>query len=152
MDCFYENGLQFSCTRCSRCCRHVSGYVFLSKSDIVALHTHIDMSEEEFLNEYCRAVDYGQEVRISLKEKANFDCIFWSAEADGCQVYPVRPLQCQSYPFWSQILTPIGWKNEANSCPGINTGKMYSAQEIEEILKLREKNPFIILQKGKHHE
>ena len=34
---FYSDGLRFECTRCSRCCRHTPGYVFLSENDVERL-------------------------------------------------------------------------------------------------------------------
>ncbi len=34
---FYGRGLRFECTRCSRCCRHNPGYVFLSPVDLARL-------------------------------------------------------------------------------------------------------------------
>ena len=34
---FYDDGLQFECARCSYCCRHEPGYVFLSDNDLDAM-------------------------------------------------------------------------------------------------------------------
>jgi Fe-S-cluster containining protein len=143
---FIEQGLQFGCTRCSACCRHESGYVFLSKADIVRLHQHLNISEEEFLTRYCRVVPMATETRVSLIEQANHDCVFWHNDTNGCMVYDARPLQCQSYPFWPQILTPENWLAEGFSCPGIGQGKRYSYEEILAILARRDSEPLIALQ------
>jgi len=49
---------------------------------------------------YCKPVDIGLATTLSLKEKHNHDCIF--LESTGCRVYPARPAQCRTYPFWEQ--------------------------------------------------
>ncbi|MDR3247725.1 MAG: YkgJ family cysteine cluster protein, partial [Treponema sp.] len=41
---FYANGLRFSCTRCSSCCRYESGYVFLSPEDVDVLAKAQDLA------------------------------------------------------------------------------------------------------------
>ncbi len=55
-----------------------------------------------------------------------------------CAIYPVRPSQCRSWPFWPEnILSPEDWQNTAVKCPGINTGKLYTFEEIESIHPVR---------------
>ena len=102
-DGFARGGLRFECTRCSRCCRHTPGYVFLSSADVTRLAKSQKLGEKDFLAQYCRTVDCGLARRFSLEEKANLDCIFW--ENGGCSVYEARPLQCRSFPFWSALVT-----------------------------------------------
>lgn len=145
MACFYEDGLQFSCTRCSACCRHTSGYVFLSKSDIMRAAECLQVSEEQFLEQYCRQVDMGTEIRVSLREQENMDCIFWSQEIAGCRIYTHRPWQCQSYPFWSQLLSETAWDLEKKSCPGIGSGRVYTRDEIDKIQEVRDLEPLLKL-------
>jgi Fe-S-cluster containining protein len=139
---FYDDGLQFECTRCSYCCRHEPGFVFLSEIDLKAMVDELCISEEEFINTYCTKVDIGFFNRLSLAEKKNHDCIFWSEE--GCRVYKARPLQCRSYPFWTQVVEDKdSWDEEAISCPGISQGTKHSKEEIEEWLKKRKNDPLI---------
>jgi len=42
--------------------------------------------------------------RYSLKEiefeRRNYACIFFDTVSRRCQIYQVRPIQCQRYPFW----------------------------------------------------
>lgn len=138
---WYSQGLRFQCTRCSRCCRHDSGYVFLSNRDIQLLCKHFSLSKHDFIQKYCQKVDFGFATRISLKEKDNFDCLFW--EDGACSVYPVRPLQCRAYPFWShQIATPQQWQELKDECPGVNVGPLHSREKIEEWLYKRRNEPF----------
>jgi len=122
-------GLPFTCSRCSLCCRGESGFVFLSEGDLDALARSQGLPRDEFAAVYCRWVDGedGREV-LSLKEKANFDCILWNS---GCSVYGARPLQCRAYPFWPRnVETPEAWSLTAEECPGINGGEYHSPEEI----------------------
>jgi len=139
---FYKEGLNFQCTRCSKCCRHDPGYVFLSKNDIVRLSSLLKINKEEFLEKYCKTVNLGILKRISLIEKKNNDCIFW--DNGGCTIYDQRPLQCKTYPFWSSVLnSPEDWEVLGRNCPGVNKGKHYTAKEIEEKLVMRRVDPLI---------
>ncbi|MDR2742825.1 MAG: YkgJ family cysteine cluster protein [Treponema sp.] len=141
-DSFYAQGLCFSCTRCSACCRFEPGYVFLSKTDADILAGLLGMEYNEFIKTYCRWINgYGGKSRLSLKEKANYDCIFWKA---GCTVYEGRPRQCRTFPFWPEILSSgEAWDTAALSCPGIGRGKRYSRLYIESLLKERQRDPVI---------
>jgi hypothetical protein len=133
---FYGSGLRFECTRCSRCCRHTPGYVFLSPSDLDALAAAVGVDREEFLRVYCRHVDVGLAGRVSLKEKANLDCVLW--ENEGCSVYEARPLQCRAFPFWNACVSSREeWERHATQCPGIGKGAVHSRREIERWLARR---------------
>ncbi|MCL2706075.1 MAG: YkgJ family cysteine cluster protein [Spirochaetaceae bacterium] len=139
---FYKEGLYFQCARCSKCCRHDPGYVFLSKNDLIALSSLLKINKEEFLKKYCKIVNLGILRRISLIEKKNNDCIFW--DNGGCTIYDQRPLQCKTYPFWSSVLnSPEDWEVLGRNCPGVNTGKHYTRKEIEEKLAMRRLDPLI---------
>lgn len=126
---FYEKGLKFSCTQCSHCCRHESGFVYLSKIDLTNLCECFTLKEKDFIKKYCRIVEYYSNMQVlCLKEKANFDCILWD---NGCTAYTARPTQCSTYPFWSFLLKDKkAWDDEATECPGINQGKNHSKSEI----------------------
>ncbi len=126
---FYSNGLNFSCKQCSACCRHDPGFVYLSQEDLSNLCVLFSLSQDDFIRQYCRVVPYydGTEV-LCLQEKSNYDCIFWE---NGCKVYPARPIQCSTYPFWTFILeSKTSWDKESDSCPGINSGNLLKNDEI----------------------
>jgi len=146
-DTFYENGLRFECTRCSRCCRHTPGYVFLSSKDVDLLAKSTGISHDILIESYCRRIDLGLATRISLKEKANFDCIFW--ENGGCVQYLARPLQCRSFPFWSGcVASREEWDLHARQCPGMNKGPLHGRHEIDEWLARRSAEPLLEVQGG----
>ncbi len=133
---FYSQGLRFECTRCSACCRHTPGYVFLSPADLARMSAFLGVDGTEFRRSYCRQVSFGPASRVSLTEKPNLDCVFW--EAGGCAVYEARPLQCRSFPFWSsQLGSRADWKECGQRCPGVGKGRLHGRAEIEHWLKLR---------------
>jgi Fe-S-cluster containining protein len=130
---FYVDGLNFSCIRCSSCCRHESGFVFLSEKDLLSLERALSLLRPQFIALYCRWVRSGSLQLLSLKEKSNYDCIFWK---DACSVYHARPLQCRSFPFWESILSSSDtWEAATLSCPGIGSGRHYSVAEIDAWIK-----------------
>ena len=140
---FYHEGLRFSCKRCSACCRFEAGYVFLSLEDSSRLENHLCLDNEQFLKNYCRWVplDNGKN-QLSLKERENFDCIFWSE--DGCSAYEARPLQCRAFPFWRSILeSKKYWETTAQGCPGIGFGTLHSKDIINNWLTQRQLEPII---------
>jgi len=92
-----------------------------------------------FVERYCRWVDLGQGLVLSLREKKNNDCIFWDG---GCTVYSHRPVQCRAYPFWEgPLASKEKWAWEGRFCPGINRGKLHNKDEIEKALADRRTNP-----------
>ena len=139
---FYTSGLRFSCKRCSSCCRHESGYVFLSEKDLKKLILELNTDKNSFIKSYCRWVVNRQgSESLSLKEKSNNDCILWDS---GCTVYQARPLQCRTFPFWKSVLSSSGvWEATAGACPGMNTGRLYSIDEIEKKLLKQSEEPVI---------
>jgi len=119
--------LDFSCNRCSNCCRNEPGSVYLTKKDIDNLSTFLILSKNEFVKEYCRTVIKDDKKVLALLEKTNYDCIFWN---NGCIIYEKRPLQCVTYPYWS-ILVENGdyWKHEKRRCSGIDKKGNLSVEE-----------------------
>ena len=139
---FYASGLKFSCRRCSACCRHEAGFVFLSQKDAEKLAARLKMDMGGFIKTYCRWVkDWRGEEVLSLKEKYNYDCIFWDS---GCTVYEARPLQCRTFPFWESVVSSVhGWEIAASGCPGINSGELHTEKAIGECIRLRNREPII---------
>lgn len=133
---FYSEGLYFSCKRCSVCCRYDAGSVYLSENDVKKLLLRLNMDRESFIKTYCRRVkDWKGKGLLSLKEKANYDCILWE---NGCTVYEDRPLQCRTFPFWDSILSSRkAWEQAATGCPGMNTGTRYTEKQILDYIEMR---------------
>lgn len=138
-DIFYKNGLKFSCKRCSQCCGHSPGFVYLSKTDLLKLCDFHQLSVKDFVEKYCRWADYyGGTTVLALQEKKNYDCILWN---QGCTSYEARPIQCSTYPFWSWMVNDkTAWDDVAKDCPGMNQGQLWDANYIEENKKLYDEN------------
>lgn len=138
---FYDNGLKFSCNRCSDCCRLEPGVVYLSLEDLEKLCNQFQISTGRFIETYCRWMSYydGSQV-LCLKERKNFDCILWNKDC-GCTAYGSRPVQCSTYPFWSWMLeSKESWDACSKDCPGINAkdGQLWTKEQIEEQKKAYE--------------
>ena len=144
---FYADGLYFSCLRCSNCCRYESGYVYLSENDLKRLTNELKMDLTEFIKTWCRWVPFeSTSDRLSLKEKSNYDCIFWGVVngKEGCKVYEARPLQCRAFPFWDHIvISGETWKNVNLKCPGIGKGQLHSKEQIDEWINQINNEPVI---------
>jgi Fe-S-cluster containining protein len=129
---WYKDGLRFQCTRCGNCCTGPPGYVWVNEEEVEALARFRGETVEEVTALYTRAVDS----RRSLREKANGDCVFFDRRA-GCTVYPARPRQCRTWPFWeSNVDTPGDWERTCAVCPGSGKGELISAEEITRRLKV----------------
>jgi Fe-S-cluster containining protein len=135
---FYQNGLKFFCKRCSFCCRAGPGFVFLSKTDALEISKKLGMVLEEFIQVYCRWIDWDGGARLSLKEKTSFDCVFWK---DGCSIYEARPVQCRTYPFWEEMLDSREvWECATEKCPGAGSGALVNWETIEASMELARSN------------
>lgn len=107
-----------ACEACGgHCCTGETGYIWTKYEEIDAIASFLQLSIEEFASRYLRKVKH----RYSLIEKQlssdNFACIFFDESEKRCSIYPVRPLQCRTFPFWEQF------KNNEDEvrkeCPGI---------------------------------
>ncbi|MDQ7085055.1 MAG: YkgJ family cysteine cluster protein [Sulfurovum sp.] len=107
-----------ACEACGgHCCTGESGYIWTKYPEIQNIATFVNLSVEEFATMYLRKVKH----RYSLIEKQiapnNYACIFFDESIKRCTIYPVRPLQCRTFPFWEQ------YKHEEEEvrqeCPGI---------------------------------
>ena len=129
---FYADGLRFECTQCGNCCK-IHGryaYVYLIEKDVAAMSTYLGLSEPDFLERYCEAQDGWIVVRMD--EPA---CPFLT-EDNRCRIYPVRPKQCATWPFWEENLTPEAWEGPVKECcPGIGKGELVPAEEVLRIAR-----------------
>lgn len=151
---WYANGLKFTCTQCGNCCTGGPGFVWISLEEITRLAAFLQIDEREALRKYCRKAG----TRWSLKERrtpqGNYDCIFLKdlpaprsphnelslgdpipLQRRGCSIYPVRPIQCRTWPFWeSNLSDPKMWDFASRKCPGINQGnRSFTRKQIESL-------------------
>lgn len=130
---WYKEGLQFKCTQCGNCCTGPPGYVLVNEEEIAAIAEFVSQKPHEVSALYTRR--YRGKGR-SLREKANGDCVFYEKQR-GCTIYPVRPRQCRTWPFWdSNVATPEDWQRTCQVCPGSGQGELISEEEITRRLKV----------------
>jgi Fe-S-cluster containining protein len=128
---WFEDGLHFGCTRCGHCCTGAPGFVWVNDEEEDAIADFLGEEHGRFRALYARRLDRGR----SLREKANGDCVFYSAEA-GCTIYPVRPRQCRTWPFWeSNLRSAETWAHTCRVCPGSGQGELIGADEITRRMK-----------------
>ncbi|MFK7820825.1 MAG: YkgJ family cysteine cluster protein [Planctomycetaceae bacterium] len=126
---WYKDGLKFSCTQCGDCCTGDPGVVWVYDEDIKAIAEYLDKPVGEIRLMNTRQVGN----RLSLTEFQNGDCIYFDPKTRGCQIYPVRPTQCRTWPFWrSNLESREAWDEACKGCPGAGTGQSFTQLEIDE--------------------
>ncbi|MCE5340764.1 MAG: YkgJ family cysteine cluster protein [Planctomycetaceae bacterium] len=132
-NCWYAAGLHFECQQCGNCCSGPEeGVIWIKKQEIEKLAEHLNMTPAELHKKYLRRIG----LRITIKEdQRTKDCIFLRPinGSKGCSIYNFRPAQCRTWPFWEHNLySPDDWNAAAQKCSGINKGRLYTFDEIEE--------------------
>ena len=129
---WYQDGLAFTCTMCGKCCTGEPGYVWVTDEELAAIAAFRKEPLAEVTGLYTRRAKGHR----TLREKANGDCIFYDRKT-GCTIYPVRPAQCRTWPFWeSNVQSPEAWERTTRICPGSGQGELIPAEEITRRLKV----------------
>jgi Fe-S-cluster containining protein len=144
---WYADGLRFSCTQCGNCCTGPPGYVWFNDDEADAMAAHLKIDVDTFRERYARRL-FG---RWTLDEHRNaedqFDCVFLERTDDGkalCSIYPVRPAQCRTWPFWPENLrSEKAWAKAGATCPGMTNGVSGQGNfyRIEQIRMIRDQTP-----------
>lgn len=136
---WYSGGLHFECCGCGDCCSGPGeGYIWITQPEVKFVADFLKITENKLRQEYLNRVN----LRTTIIEHASTkDCIFLK-RIDGekkCLVYPVRPNQCRTWPFWTDNLSsPGAWNKATERCNGINRGRLYSFEEIEKLKKQKQ--------------
>lgn len=133
---WYVDGLRFECAACGSCCAGpAEGYIWITAAEIARLAAFLKMDEQQVRKRYIRR----EGMRTTIAEEPRTkDCVFLTqmGKQRGCAIYPVRPNQCRTWPFWtSNLQSADHWNTAGLRCPGINHGRFYSFDEIETIRK-----------------
>lgn len=98
-----------TCQRCGACCRW-EGDVCLTDDDITAIASYLEMSEEAFIERYCRLQRNRRGLSLIDADNGNGPCCMLTES--GCRIQPVKPQQCRDFPHkWNFP----GWEQR---CPG----------------------------------
>uniref|UniRef100_A0A7S1FR63 Zinc/iron-chelating domain-containing protein n=1 Tax=Corethron hystrix TaxID=216773 RepID=A0A7S1FR63_9STRA len=115
--------LPFDCTSCGKCCRTI-GNVFMSPEELLAAAEFMNMTADRFIQVYAerKIVDPSSAKKENVlpwillrneEREQSPACVFLDEESNQCTIYPVRPVQCSTYPFWSNIMeSKMRWNEE----------------------------------------
>jgi Fe-S-cluster containining protein len=131
---WYADGLHFACQPdCGKCCtRHGDyDYVYLEREDVARLASHFGMPIREFRSRWTKRDD-GHTI-LKMDGPA---CPF--LDGSRCTVYPARPRQCDSFPFWPENLkSRERWDELGTFCPGVGKGDFIPLHVIRQNLRGR---------------
>jgi Fe-S-cluster containining protein len=133
---WYKKGLSFQCTGCGRCCTGSPGAVWVSEEEVQTIADSLGISAEEFCKKYTRMLGDRRALIEKKPKNGDYDCIF--LQGKQCQIYSVRPKQCQTFPWWKENLaSKKDWEDLAKECEGVNYpgAKLFSFEEIKEQLE-----------------
>jgi hypothetical protein len=119
--------LRFECTRCGECCRTRGEYahVYLNDDEVADLARFLGMTRERFERQYTFEDGGWRELRFHSQE-----CVFLTPEGT-CGVYPARPVQCRTFPFWPDLVRGDRFTRRAQSlCEGVGEGRLHSPEEV----------------------
>ena len=131
---WYKEGLRFHCTGCGKCCTGSPGIVWVSESEEEKIASFLGISRHDFQRKYTKLM--GERKRVLREVGKEWDCVFLENKKK-CRIYPVRPRQCQTFPWWKGILSSKGeWERTGVYCEGIDhpDGPLTSSKEIDEKL------------------
>jgi hypothetical protein len=130
---FYKKArLRFECTGCGGCCTGgADHYVETSATERLAIRNFLKLSPNWFRRRYLVRVD-ADTTGIRLRRDGR--CPFL-ADDKRCRIYPVRPRQCRTYPWWPELIeNQRDWTGEARRCEGMNRGAIVPLSVIERSL------------------
>jgi len=146
-----ENGIEFSCQMCGKCCTGLNdGEVYLYHEDIIRLAAILNLNGKsglrKFAKNYVKIIadsffwkEPGAERSKTYKFKTlgfkftgeDEHCHF--LKDNSCSVHNARPFQCRSFPFWQMMVSSRkNIENYKKKCKGLQLlkGKFYSKEEI----------------------
>lgn len=140
---WYGEGLSFACTQCGNCCTGPPGFVWVEDDEAEAIAKHLKLSVTEFRRRFARRHNGHWTLKETPADGKGYDCVFLRRDTEGralCSIYPVRPTQCRTWPFWPEnIRSERAWNRAANTCPGMKYGaNFYPAEQVR---ILAEKTP-----------
>jgi uncharacterized protein len=126
---FFDQGICFECRQCGACCTGDPGTIYVHSDEIVRIAEYLSLRVSAFIDGYLYPIKEGH----SIKEHSDGRCLFYD---NGCAIYPVRPEQCRTFPFWFENLRSLKkWKRTSDQCPGIGCGPRYSKVQILDIVQ-----------------
>lgn len=138
---WYKKGIKFKCTSCGKCCSGSPGYVFLTKKEAANIAEFLGLPLKDFFKRFLRHTSKQLSLIEVEKSPQQYDCVF--LKDNKCTIYPCRPKQCQTFPWWPQnIHTPQALEELSKECEGFRQedAPLVSFKEIQDELKRHENN------------
>jgi Fe-S-cluster containining protein len=120
--------LRFSCTACGHCCRggDERDTVFVNPHEEAAIACHLGLSAAQFRQRYTSTDGDGQRVLAATGDA----CVF--LDQGRCAIYPARPVQCRTWPFWPEnLIDAAAWEAVVAECPGAGSGHCHRPAVIQ---------------------
>ena len=125
---FFDRGIHFECRQCGACCTGDPGIVYADKNEARHIAEYLGMAFSFFADTYLYPIRAG----YGIREHPDGRCFFYD---NGCTIYPVRPHQCRTYPFWFENLRSVKkWQRVSKACPGIGGRVLYPKEKILKII------------------
>jgi len=109
-----KESLPFDCTACGKCCK-TKGSVWMTPDETVGAADYLTMDLDAFIATYGSntLTNANGKTWVELTNNDRDACIFLDLDSNQCKIYPVRPVQCSTYPFWPDILeSEQAWNSE----------------------------------------
>ncbi len=87
--------VHYQCQRCTNCCKW-PGFVKLTNEDIVAISSHLGLSEWDFVQTHTRLRPHRD--GLALLDQADGACIF--LDGRDCRVQAVKPCNAAAFPTY----------------------------------------------------
>ena len=109
----------------------VEYYVAVTPVERRRIRQYLGISVAWFKRRYLMRFEDGDE---SLRWEGD-RCAFLDDDK-RCRIYPVRPVQCRTYPFWPELVeSKFAWRAEARRCEGINRGEIVPVARMRHALR-----------------
>jgi Fe-S-cluster containining protein len=140
---WFSEGLRFECTSCGQCCTGPPGVVEFTRGEGLRMARNLGLGYREFLSLHAMQIDGGWSLQeIPDPEGQGLDCTMLDRQSVPgkalCRVYPARPQQCRTWPFWPENLySPHAWRRAGRRCPGMDRGELVTLDEIRRRMEPR---------------
>ena len=93
------------CKKCfGNCCCGVRGNVWVNQMEIQKISLLLQVHPIDFIHTYCWKKDNAYVLKEVFYDHYHV-CVFFDSNRGWCSIYEVRPIQCQTYPFWEYYKT-----------------------------------------------
>lgn len=138
---YHEKPLRFECTGCGACCvGRPDDYVALRPGEAEQIAAFLGVDLDQLKQRHL--VKLNERV-LGVRLRDDGPCVFLD-ENRRCRIYPARPLQCRTYPYWRELLqSEEAWLDEQRRCEGIARGPAVACEDVDATLALDLDAPLI---------